>query len=202
MSRDEVTTLAEPKMPRFTGWLRPVGDAVARVKAGVHSKLLFGFLTGAMLLVAMAVLSLVVIRQMNDRMVEFDQAQVKAGRAQDMLYAVTAQSHYRAMGLLLPKKAATYNGQVEDTKARFAQLLDELEAAEPSRAQFYEGVRSVNEQYGQSGLRVVALMNQGRRTEATQVHLNEEHLTSHKLEDSMRSLIGTAQTEMVGAQAD
>ena len=91
-------------MPRFTGWLEPVVDVVARVKAGVHSKLLFGFLTGAMLLVAMAVLSLVVIRQMNDRMVELDEAQVKAGRAQDMLYAVTAQSHYRAMALLLRER--------------------------------------------------------------------------------------------------
>src|SRR6185295_11674940 len=118
MSRDEVTTLAEPSMPRFTGWLRPVVDAAARVKAGVHSKLLFGFLTGAMLLVAMAILSLVVIRQMNDRMVELDKAQLKAGRAQDMLYAVTAQSHYRAMALLLhDEQLATYNAKVETAKA-------------------------------------------------------------------------------------
>ena len=72
MARDQVMTPAEPKMPRFTGWLRPVVDAVARVKAGVHRKLLFGFLIGALLLVAMALLSLLVIRQMNDRMVELD----------------------------------------------------------------------------------------------------------------------------------
>ena len=110
-------TPAEPKMPRFTGWLRPVVEAVARVKAGVHRKLLFGFLIGALLLVAMALLSLLVIRQMNDRMIELDDAQVKAGRAQEMLYAVTAQSHYRAMALLLPDDAATYNGQVEEAKA-------------------------------------------------------------------------------------
>ena len=61
---------AEPKMPRFTGWLRPVVEAVARVQAGVHRKLLFGFLAGAVLLVAMALLSLLVIRQMSDRMIE------------------------------------------------------------------------------------------------------------------------------------
>ena len=109
-------TPAEPKMPRFTGWLRPFVEAVARVKAGVHRKLLFGFLIGAVLLVAMALLSLLVIRQMNDRMIELDDAQVKAGRAQEMLYAVTAQSHYRAMALLLPDLAARYNGQVEEAK--------------------------------------------------------------------------------------
>ena len=47
--------------PRFTRWLRPVVDAVARIDASVHRKLLFGFLVGAVLLVAMALLSLVVI---------------------------------------------------------------------------------------------------------------------------------------------
>ena len=107
-------TPAEPKMPHFTGWLRPVVDAVARVKAGVHRKLLFGFLTGVFLLVAMGLLSLLVIRQMNDRMIELADAQVKADRTQEMLYAVTAQSHYRAMALLLPEDAAQYNGQVDD----------------------------------------------------------------------------------------
>ena len=202
MARDQVMTPAEPKMPRFTGWLRPVVDAVARVKAGVHRKLLFGFLIGALLLVAMALLSLLVIRQMNDRMIELNDAQVKAGRAQEMLYAVTAQSHYRAMALLLPDDAATYNGQVEEAKATFAQLLDELQRAEPANAAFYEDVRTVNEDYRQSGQKVLALIDQGRTDEAAGVHLNEEHPTSHKLEESMRTLIATAKEDMAGAQAD
>src|SRR3954470_22887178 len=161
MSRDPVLVPAEPKMPRFTGWLRPLVDAVARVKAGVHRKLLFGFLTRALLLVAMALLSLLVIRQMNDRMIELDDAQVKAGRAQEMLYAVTAQSHYRAMALLLREGADTYNRQVEDAKATFARLLDDLEQAEPTNRAFYEDVRTVNETYRQSGQKVLALMAQG-----------------------------------------
>ena len=129
---------------------------------------------------------------MNDRMIELDDAQVKAGRAQEMLYAVTAQSHYRAMALLLPTEAAKYNGQVEEAKATFAQLLDELQQAEPANAAFYEDVRTVNEDYRQSGQKVVALIDQGRTDEAAEVHLNEEHPTSHKLEASMRTLIATA----------
>jgi signal transduction histidine kinase len=195
-------TPAEPKMPRFTGWLRPVVDAVARVKAGVHRKLLFGFLIGALLLVAMGLLSLLVIRQMNDRMIELNDAQVKAGRAQEMLYAVTAQSHYRAMALLLPNDAAKYNGQVEEAKATFAQLLDELHRAEPANAAFYEDVRTVNENYRESGQKVVAFIDQGRMDEAKGVHLDEEHPTSHLLENSMRTLIETAKEDMAGAQAD
>jgi signal transduction histidine kinase len=195
-------TPAEPKMPRFTGWLRPVVDAVARVKAGVHRKLLFGFLIGALLLVAMGLLSLLVIRQMNDRMIELDDAQVKAGRAQEMLYAVTAQSHYRAMALLLPDDAAEWNGKVEDAKATFARLLEELHQAEPANAAFYEDVRAVNEDYRQSGETVVALIDEGRMDEAAAVHLDEEHPTSHLLENSMRTLIETAKEDMASAQTD
>ena len=202
MARDQVMTPAEPEMPRFTGWLRPVVDAVARVKAGVHRKLLFGFLIGALLLVAMGLLSLLVIRQMNDRMIELDDAQVKAGRAQEMLYAVTAQSHYRAMALLLPGDAAKYNGQVEDAKENFAQLLDELHRAEPANAAFYERVRTVNERYRQSGQKVLEFIHQGRTDDATYVHLYEEHQISHQLETRMNTLIETANEDMARAQAD
>ena len=71
-------TPAEPGLPRFTGWLRPIVDAVARIHFGISRKLLFGFLTGALLLVGMAILSLVVMNQMNSRLEELDRAQVKA----------------------------------------------------------------------------------------------------------------------------
>jgi signal transduction histidine kinase len=139
---------------------------------------------------------------MNDRMEEVDAAQVKSSRAQEMLYAVTAQSHYRAMALLLPDDAAKYNGQVEDAKATFALRLGELERAEPENAAFYEDVTTVNEEYRESGQKVLALMQQGDLPAATQLHLGEEHPTSHKLEASMRTLIATAKTDMAGAQSD
>ena len=189
-------------MPRFTGWLRPVVDAAARVNSGVHRKLLFGFLIGALLLVAMGALSLVVIRQMNDRMVELNRAQLKATRAHEMLYAVTAQSHYRAMALLLPQDAARYNGQVEEAKTTFAELLAAMARAEPANAAFYAEVASVNQEYEASGQRVLERFRQGDIAGATTLHLDEEHPTSHTLEASMRDLIATANEDMTRAQAD
>ncbi len=93
----------EPRLPRFTGWLRPLVDAVARIRASIHAKLLFGFLTGAALLMAMAVLSQVVIGQMNDRMEVLNAQATKVDRARQMLYDITAQSHYRAMAILRHK---------------------------------------------------------------------------------------------------
>jgi signal transduction histidine kinase/CheY-like chemotaxis protein len=139
---------------------------------------------------------------MNDRMEQLDAAQLKEERAQEMLYAVTAQSHYRAMGLLIPGDMAKYNGQVAEAKATFAELLDDLEKAEPSNAAFYENVRSVNEDYRRSGEKVLALMNDGEIEQATALHLGEEHPTSHMLEASMRDLIASAKGEMAGAQSD
>ena len=189
-------------MPRFTGWLRPVVDAAARVNSGVHRKLLFGFLAGALLLVAMGALGLVVIRQMNDRMVELNRAQLKATRAHEMLYAVTAQSHYRAMALLLPEDAARYNAQVEEAKTTFADLLAAMARAEPANAAFYADVTSVNQEYEASGQRVLERFQQGDIPGATSLHLDEEHPTSHELEASMRTLIASANEEMTQAQVD
>ena len=175
-------TPAEPGLPRFFGWLRPIVDAVARIHSGVHRKLLFGFLTGALLLVGMAILSLVVMHQMNGRLVELDRAQVKASRAQEMLYAVTAQSHYRAMALLIPVDAAKYNSQVDDAKTTFANLLAEMERDEPDEAGFLEGVGAVNDSYEESGRKVLALFEKKDIVGATALHLGEEHPTSHLLE--------------------
>jgi signal transduction histidine kinase len=193
---------AQTELPRGTRWMRPLVDWVARINSGVHRKLLFGFLAGALLLVAMAVLSLVVIRQMNERMVELNAAQAKAGRAQEMLYAVTAQSHYRAMALLLPDDAAKYNGQVEDEKTTFARLLDQSERADPGEAAFYEDVRNVDEEYKETGREVLARFAANDIAGATRLHLDEEHPTSHKLEASMKTLIATAKQDMVRAQND
>ena len=117
---NQAPELAEPRLPRFTGWLRPVVDAVARIPASVHRKLLFGFLGGAVLLVGMAILSLVIIERMNDRVAQLDGLQDKSQRAQQMLYLITAQSHYRAMALLTQEDS--YNKQITDAKAKFVDM--------------------------------------------------------------------------------
>ena len=196
-------TTAEPGLPRFTGWLRPVVDAVARIHSGVHRKLLFGFLTGAFLLVAMGVLSLLIIGQMNDRMKELNHAQVKAARAQEMLYQVTAQSHYRAMALLTsPEGSSMWNSKVDAAKATFSKLLDSLERSEPDNADLYDNLRTINEEYTKSGHEVLALFENNDIEGAKQAHLDDEHRISHELEDLLNPFIERAQQDMVKAQAD
>ena len=189
----------EPGLPRFTGWLRPVVDVVAGTSAGVHRKLLFGFLAGALLLVGMAILSLVVIGRMNERVGELNHLQEKVSRAQQMLYAVTAQSHFRAMALLTQDDK--YNTQIADAKKTFIDRLDQMEQADPAEADFFRDVRATSDGFSASSARALALYEAGDIPAATRLHLEEEHPASHVLEAAMRNLITEAEQQMVQARA-
>ncbi len=178
---------AEPRLPRLTGWLRPAVDAVARIRLTIHQKLLIGFLTGALLLVCMAVLSLVVIGQMNERMSILTAQAQKVDLAQQMLYDVTAQSHYRAMALLThtgdPTGAAGWNQKVNEKKAQFAGLLATLRSADPADRPFYNRLSTANSNYARASARVLAAYQRHHFGLARRWHLTKEHPASHVLED-------------------
>lgn len=197
--RNPAPPLDEPRLPRFTGWLRPVVDAVARVDASVHRKLLFGFFAGALLLVGMAILSLLVIERMNNRMVEIERLQDNSNRAQQMLYLVTAQSHYRAMALLTQDDS--YNDQIADAKATFGELLSAMELADPQEAPLFGQIRTANEEFAASSARVLSLYEAGDIPAATRAHIDEEHTVSHVLEAQMRTLMDSAERQMAAARA-
>jgi signal transduction histidine kinase len=181
------TTGDEVRLPRGTGWLRPAVDAVARLRATIHQKLLVGFLTGALLLVGMAVLSLVVIGRMEDRVSVLNAQEVKVDLAQQMLYDTTAQSHYRAMALLTyrqdPSMAASWNDKVAEKKADFLGLLNTLRREDPGNAAFYNRLGAANQRYAQASAKVLAAFDQGNPGRAKRLHLNLEHPASHVLED-------------------
>ncbi len=181
------TPANEPRLPRFTARLRPLVDAVARIRASIHAKLLFGFLTGAALLMAMAVLSLVVIGQMNDRMEVLNAQATKVDQARQMLYDITAQSHYRAMAILRhlknPAEADDWNEKVLGKKADFLSLLDGLRQDDPTNTAFYDELAAANRKYARASQQVLDEFNDGRFRAARRDHLEQEHKQSHVLED-------------------
>ena len=200
-NRRPATTLVEPGLPRFTGWLRPVVDAVARINFSVHRKLLFGFLIGALLLVGMAILSLVVIGRMSERVAELDRLQAKASRAQQMLYLVTAQSHYRAMALLTQNETHDYNADIAVAKGKFIDLLDAMEQADPADGAFFQELRAADATFATSSLRVLAVYQAGDYEEAQRLHIAEEHTQSHLLEGQLAPFVASAEQQMAQAQA-
>jgi signal transduction histidine kinase len=200
-NRSPATTLDEPRLPRFTRILRPLVDAVARLNISVHRKLLFGFLIGALLLVGMAVLSLVIIGRMSERVAELDRLQEKASRAQQMLYLVTAQSHYRAMALLTHNATKDYNADIATAKGKFTDLLDAMEQADPADRAFFGDVRAANAVYAASSAKVLAAYQAGDYAEAQRLHIAQEHTQSHVLEGQLNPFIASAQQQMAQAQS-
>src|SRR5690242_19665459 len=143
-NEDPAATPAEPQLPRLGRWLRPVVDGVARINLSVHRKLLFGFRAGAVLLVGLAILSVAVIGRMSDRVSQLDALEAKSSKAQQMLYLVTAQSHYRAMALLTHNVTKDYNLDIAAAKQQFQTLFSQMQQADPNDAAFYQKLAAVN----------------------------------------------------------
>ena len=102
--------------PRFLG---PFVDAVARVKATVHHELLAGFLLIALLLLSMGVLCVVVLDRINGQVVRLTLLSNQVNQARQMIYEVTAQSHFRAMALLTDPTTRTWTDKIYAAKAEF-----------------------------------------------------------------------------------
>lgn len=185
----------EVKLPRLTGVLGPLVDAVARIRASVHTKLLVGFLVVGLLLIGMGSLSVVVIERMTTRVDELKQLESKIALAAQMKFDVTAQSHYRAMALLTKDDLQpnpvhpTNNDKIGLAKQDFANDLDQIERlSSPSDAAFFAKLRSDNDTLTSDSAQVLVLYKAGQYDKALQLHLQQEHPDSHVLEMDMQQL--------------
>ena len=104
------------------GWL---ADRVARINVGVHSKLLTGFLIGAVLVLVLAALSLVVISRMSGQVEQLSTLHRNVDLARQMNYLVTAQSHFRAMALLTADDS--WNVKIDNAKQTYSVHLAAVE---------------------------------------------------------------------------
>jgi signal transduction histidine kinase len=202
-------TATEADLPRGARWLRPMVDFVAGINWSVRRKLMVGFLGGAALLLAMGVLSLVVIARMDNRVDAITRAQAKAHLAQQMLYEVTAQSHYRAMSFLQHDNdsagAAVQVGKIADAKAQFRVSLDRLDRTlGPDEKGIVEQLRTFDDAYDQAGAEVYRLYRTDTPaglSRAEALHMSQEHPISHQLEDLLNPFITSANAEVRAAQA-
>ena len=87
-------------MPEFAWLLRPLVDFVAGIRVSVHTKLLAGFLTGALLLTVMGAVSLGEINRISSSFTTVTLQQEKVDLARQMESAITAQTRFRAITLL------------------------------------------------------------------------------------------------------
>jgi signal transduction histidine kinase/CheY-like chemotaxis protein len=189
----------EVRLPRITRPLQPVVDMVAAIPGSVHTKLLAGFLATAVILVGMAVFSVIIIDRLDQRSQDISRLQEKIDDTQQMLYAVTAQSHYRAMAFLTHDN--TFNDKVTNEKRIFSQLLNRVEALSgPDQSAFFQSVRDSNARYDAASAQVLARYQAGDIAGATDLHLKQEHPISHELEAEMAHLLADSYAAVKTAQ--
>jgi class 3 adenylate cyclase len=173
---------------RLPPFVRPAADFIAKIRATVHTKLLAGFLVIAVLLVAMGITSILVIREMNAEAQQLITLQEQTDVARQAIYAVTAQSHFRAMALITEEDV--WNDKIVTAKQDLDDHLDTLaHMGVPDVDAAVQEMRAIDERFAAAGDEVLALFTAGDLQGALALHINAEHEISHELEDQLNELI-------------
>ena len=176
-------------LPKF---LRPFVDWVAGIHATVHRKLLSGFLLISLLLLSMGLLSVAVLGRLSDQVETLNALNHQASQARDMIYGVTAQSHYRAMA----PQAQRSDLDPEDLRGE-----ERLRRGSPrhpyerrrERNLAARQVEATNEAYATSSDAVTELFNDDKIEQALALHIDQEHEISHDLEAHLGTLIADSE---------
>ncbi|MGH9194807.1 MAG: adenylate/guanylate cyclase domain-containing protein, partial [Acidimicrobiia bacterium] len=195
MSQPDAGALPERELGPLPRALRPLVDGVARMPATVHTKLLVGFLTIALLLLLMGIFSIVVIGRMNQQVDRLIALETQKDLARQAIYSVTAQSHYRAMALTT--RVDSWNDKIQAAKTNFTADLDAIGTLDaPIDPQFVERVRAIDVRFAAAGDEVLGLFDAGDLDQALTVHISAEHEISHELEDELNALIADSARNM------
>ena len=183
-----------PKAPRIrdTDWvpplLRPFVDFVARIQARLETKLLAGFLVVSVLMLALGIVGLLAVNRMDNQVDRLAKLEQQSESANEMLYSITSQSHFRTMALLTEEPVWT--DKITAAKARFAALVDETEEiAIGDHGVSFAELRSIDARYAEAGTRVADLVAKDDPDRALQAHIGSEHEISHELEDELNEFI-------------
>lgn len=181
--------------------LRPFVSFVARIQARLETKFLVGFLGISLLMLALGIVSLVVVNRMDAQVERLQALEDQANRAQEMLYNITAQSHFRTMALLTGEPVWT--DKIASAKAKFRDLLAETEAESlRDHGDLFDQLRVIDERFADAGTRVDDLQASGDIEGALQVHIQSEHEISHDLEDLLNGFIAETDAEVDAEIAD
>lgn len=182
----------EQDAERLPPLIRPAVDFIARIRATIHAKLLAGFLIIAVLLVMMGIMSILVIREMNRQARQLILLTEQNDLARQGIYAVTAQSHFRAMALIT--KIDSWNDKIETAKADFDTHLDGIAAlGGPEVKESVDRMQEIDERFADAGAEVLALYEGGDFRDALNLHVSAEHEISHELEDELNALIASSE---------
>jgi class 3 adenylate cyclase len=168
--------------------LRPFVNYVARIPARLETKLLGGFLGISILMLALGLVSLFVVNAMDRQVDRLSTLVGQRDRAQEMLYSITSQSHFRTMALLTLEPV--WNEKIVAAKADFTALLAATEAdALSDHDGLFDELAAIDGRYADAGRRVEAFRAADDIDRALLTHIQSEHEISHELEDLLSGFI-------------
>ena len=185
---------AQTDLGPLPGFLRPMVDWVARLPATVHIKLLVGFLTIAVLLLALGVFSIGVLTRVDGQVDRLTTLSAQSDGARQMIYKVTSQSHFRAMALLTQVDA--WDDKIYVAKGDFASGLTAVRAMSVSTSSnVLDELEAVNTRFEVESQNVSEMYFSGNLDRAEDLHLQVEHETSHELENQLNAFIADSSVE-------
>ena len=179
--------------------LRPFVDWVARRKTTVHVKLLVGFLSIAVLLLSLGVFSITVLNQVDQQVEKLNALHDQTDIAKDMIYGVTAQSHFRAMSLIT--LIDSWDDKIYVAKDGFSSRLATVRATSvPLRPVLFDEMEAINTRFENESMKVSEMFYANDLDAALASHIQVEHETSHELETQLNSFI--AESDLVATDTE
>jgi len=178
--------------------LNPIVNWVARLSVSLHTKLLVGFLLVSFLVFVVVGLNLWLLYRVEERALRAAGPAQQVARAGRMEYAVTAQSHFRAMHLLTgdPANDQKLMGARQDFSAHMGYLEGVMDGEGKA---LLAKLREANIPFQVHGQVVDRLAQAGDLAGALKVHLESEHPASHELEGLARGLVKVAEARWSGS---
>jgi signal transduction histidine kinase len=179
---------------RLAGWLPRL---VARVPATVHAKLLVGYLAMVALLLALGVVGLQELGQVNRRAEDLVKLQRKIAAYRQLQHDTTAQLYSVAAALLVPQER-TLDATLRQLD-QFGYDLDRLQFVARDEEELLGRVRQDYERFIRVVTQVVERIRAGQVIQGRELQLAEAGPLADRLERLTNELVNRAEADMVAS---
>jgi len=170
---------------------------VARIPAKVHAKLLVGFLTIVILLIAVGSIGLLVLSHSHQRAEDLVNLQRKIAAYRQLQHDTTAQL-YSVASALLVRDERTLDATLRQLN-QFGYDLDRLQFIAKDEVDLLGQVRKDYDQFIQVVNQSVELIRAGQSEAGNQLQLARAHPLAERLERLMNQLVNRAEADMVAS---
>ena len=178
-------------------WTDGLPRLVARIPAKVHAKLLFGFLTIVLLLIAVGSIGLLVLSHSHRRAEDLVNLQRKIAAYRQLQHDTTAQL-YSVASALLVRDDRTLDATLRQLN-QFGYDLDRLQFIAKNEVDLLAEVRKDYDQFIQVVNQAVELIRAGKIDAGNQLQLNRAQPLAERLERLMNQLVNRAEADMVAS---